>query len=204
MVLSTILLCGAVPFQSPTPTTSVQLINSSATPIHIVCCRCHMIPHQHQILPSPPLPDVVADSLPQVQRRKIISSSSTDHHHHHHQQIESSTNKQQCSAEEEDQVDLQDSNIGAKTLNHQWRQVGRDLRIIADTFSSSISRSSNNQPPTASSSSTWTIWNVLLQGAVVYVGWKVHRWTSEWSAVFIKHQSPITTPFSPSLSPPCK
>ena len=189
MVLSTILLCGAVPFQSPPPSSSsssVELMGqSTSTPIHIVCCRCHILPQQHQPPdPSSPdllLPDVVADSLP-VQRRKIISNSNE-----HHQQ-ETSTNKQQCSAaaaeeEEEDQVDLQDSNIGAKTLN-QWRQVGRDLRIIADTFSSSSSPSTltgssrnMNQPATASPSSIW-IWNVLLQGAVVYVGWKVHRWTS--------------------------
>jgi hypothetical protein len=137
------------------------------------------------------LPDVVADSIP-FQRRKIIPKTNNDHQQ---QYPTVSTKKQECSGadeeeEEEDQVDLQsDSNIGAKTFD-QWRQIGRDLRIIADTFSSSSpssstnissrSRSSNQQShPTAGSisSSTW-IWNVLLQGVVVYVGWKVHRWTS--------------------------
>ena len=162
MVFSTIFLCGAVPFEAPPDSQSTTL----SSPIHIVCCRCHAVPSAPP--PPPPrvvlLPDVVVDSLPR--RNKITDSSFP---------IDNNTKSrlvEQCS-DQEDQVDDDSSrqDIG-KTLD-QWRQVGRELRLIADTFSTR--GSSSNQPPPINGPN-W-IWNALLQGAVVYVGWRIHRWT---------------------------
>jgi hypothetical protein len=61
-----------------------------------------------------------------------------------------------------------------------WKQVGRDLQLIADAFSSSRCHQTQQHRRSrmiTSTSADW-IWNALLQSAVVYVAWKIHRWTS--------------------------
>ena len=157
MALSTILLCGAVPFDPPV-----------YEPVRtVVYCRCPVM--QPVRPPPPPLPDVVPrfnckqqQQHEIKQQQQIVTASlvpvdrlSTPHHQ-----------------------DEEDFSKNSNTL--AWKQVGRDLRIIADAFSASdrchISQHQRRRM-TISTSADW-IWNALLQSAVVYVAWRIHRWTS--------------------------
>ena len=142
---TTILLCGAVPFDPPV------YYESPIRPI--VYCNCAVI-HQHRPPPPPPprqqLPDVIPRLDPSLTTPKQVPAV-----------------KQQSTDEEDFSQLRKDNNILA------WRQVGRDLRMIADSFSNS-GRNHQRRRPT---SADW-IWRALIQSAVVYVVYKVHRWTS--------------------------
>ena len=146
-------LCGAVPFD---PSSS-----DDPAPAADHCHNCHRLietlliertfshfPPPHQPEPSLAvvnLPDVVADSIQQP-------------------------------AEATTKGDQLDRPFSSPSIKHDdlasWKQVGRDLRTIADHFQSSslIRRNSS-----AKDTSNWSWMDCVLKTLAVYVGWRIHR-----------------------------
>ena len=161
MALSTILLCGAVPFDPP-------VYESVRT---VVYCRCPVM--QPVRPPPPPLPDVVPRFNCKQQQQQ-----QQQHAIKHQQQIVTASLVPVGRLSTPPHQDEEDFSKNNNTL--AWKQVGRDLRIIADAFSASDrchTSQHQRRRMTTSTSADW-IWNALLQSAVVYVAWKIHRWTS--------------------------
>lgn len=155
-------LCGAVPFHP-----ALDCYGSADDgPAALRCCHCHVM-ESLQLLSSfeqsLPVTDHVdddnEDSLPDAvfRRDKFSQTEETD----------SPRDKQfgrlQVPADDEDE----DKSAA------QWRQVGQDLRRIADQFESL--RRPSGRHPQSSQTTSW-IQSYVLPGVVAYVGWRIQRW----------------------------
>jgi len=149
-----ILLCGAVPFE-PSVTNSAMISGP--------CEHCQIIEsflmdaenHREPSEPSPNLPDVVTDSFINV--KNVRMDDELDH-------------RRMIGAPSSPVAIIKDDE---EIVRQRWKQVGRDLRRIADDFH-------HHRTPRSSSSSNsngW-MWSYLINTLVVVAGWKIHRWMS--------------------------
>ena len=173
MVLPFLDLCAAIPFD---PVMAGQCVNNRV----LVCCHCHVMESLALLDPSDePHPSsqnnpvVAVDSLPDVVPRpsdKVPNCLTT---------------RLPSDEEEPDSPTLKDLHRHPdeedKSAAANWRQVGQDLRRIADQFetlrrptaATATSKVHRNQL----TSSSW-IQICILHGLVAYAGWKIQRWIS--------------------------
>lgn len=175
MVLPFLDVCGAVPFDpvSMAYDPAGQSVNNRV----LVCCHCHVMDSLAFLDPSdePPLhpsqeDNPVVDSLPDVVPRPSGK-------------VPNCLTARLPSDEEEPDSPL------IKDLHHQqdksaaadWKQVGKDLRRIADQFETlrrpAGASKHRNHATSSSSASSW-IQTCILHGLVAYAGWRIQRWIS--------------------------
>lgn len=138
-----ILLYGAVPLVN---SPQDQEINHRI----ITCCHCHVMEFLDLIQTDP------VDNLPDVVPRDKVPNPPCE---------------EPDSPVKDVQEPIQSPTDDKSAAN--WRQVGQDLRRIAEQFESS--RRSSDQP--SSSQHSW-IQSLILHGLAAYVGWRIQRWVS--------------------------
>ena len=158
-------LCGAVPIQ-----VDVDCATDTMPPV-LMCCHCHVIeslaPLRTSWLLEPSAVDdldVLDDNLPDVvPRDKMAMQSCREETDSHVKElIEISTSRQPTE--------------GDKAESDHWKEVGRDLRRIADQFQSSRRQLAGHR---TSQPSSW-IQTCLLHGLAAFVGWRIQRWIAGW------------------------
>ncbi|KAI9557581.1 hypothetical protein GHT06_017409 [Daphnia sinensis] len=173
MVLPLFSLCGAVPFD---PVMEYDAAGQSVNSRVLVCCHCHVMEslalldnpsdesYPFQSHPVDSLPDVVPRQSDKLHRLSAVASDGEE--------------PDSPSVKDIREFRMPDED---KSAADSWKQVGHDLRRIADQFE--ISR----RPATAgcrnfltSSSSTASSWiqTCILHGLIAYAGWRIQRWIS--------------------------
>lgn len=154
MAASLLFLCGAV------PVTDQQFERPLVMEERLVfCCCCHhvqpaapQVDQVQQVEPlqlQPPLPDVIPSfGSEQFSAKSALKRASTRE-----------------DAETPDETD--DGKLSAR----EWRQIGHDLRLIADRFQL------ERRAPDSSNSQHW-FWRTVAQTAAIYVGYRLHRWAT--------------------------
>ena len=172
MVLPFLDMCGAVPFD---PVMAYDPAGQSVNNRVLVCCHCHVMESLAFLDPSgephPSQDDPVVDNLPDVVPRRSDKVPNC------------LTTRLPSDEEEPDSPTLKDlhRHDQDKSAAADWKQVGQDLRRIADQFETlrrpAGTSKHRNQVTSSSTASSW-IQTCILHGLVAYAGWRIQRWIS--------------------------
>ena len=164
MVLPYLDLCAAIPFDPVMAYDPAgQIVNNRV----LVCCHCHvmeslsLLDPSDEPRPSQNNPVFAVDSLPDVVPRPSDKLPNC--------------RTMPIDEEEPDSPLLKDRYPEDKSAAANWKQVGKDLRRIADQFGT-LRRSAATQ--VTSSSRSWILQTCILNGLVAYAGWRIQRWIS--------------------------
>lgn len=151
-----ILLCGAVPLDLPSSYDPPADYHNRV----LMCCHCHVMEslalldtEDNQSLTDP------LNSLPDVVPRIKVQTPPCEE--------PDSPVKQILTTQDQSPISQDKSSV-------DWRQVGQDLRRIADQFESSRRPQSHQKQHVSGS---W-IQSVIVHGLAAYVGWRIQRWVS--------------------------
>ncbi|KAK4016631.1 hypothetical protein OUZ56_031589 [Daphnia magna] len=173
MVLPFFSLCGAIPFD---PVMEYDAAGQSVNNRVLVCCHCHVM-ESLALLDNPydetyPFQSHPVDSLPDVVPRQSDKLG--------HRLSVASDEEEPDSPSVKDIRELRMPDED-KSAADNWKQVGHDLRRIADQFETSrrpAKAGSRNFSTSSSPASSW-IQTCILHGLVAYAGWRIQRWISD-------------------------
>lgn len=173
MVLPFFSLCGAIPFD---PVMAYDPAGHSVNNRVLVCCHCHVMeslalldetsedPYPFQSHPVDRLPDVVPRHSDKLANRVSLANDEEE--------------PDSPSVKDIQQFRMPDEE---KSAAASWKQVGQELRRIADQFETSRQPATDNSTrrncTSSSAASSW-IQTCILHGLVAYAGWRIQRWIS--------------------------
>ena len=140
-------LCGAVPV-----TDLQQFDGPLITEERLVfCCCCHHVqPFTPQIAQAQQTEQQLPDVIPSFTGERIVTKSK--------------------SSPIEEEVETSDETDN-KLSSREWRQIGHDLRLIADRFQL------ERRTESTLNVQHW-LWRTVVQTAAIYIGYRLHRWAT--------------------------
>ena len=150
-------LCGAIPFD---PVMAYDPAAGESVNRVLMCCHCH-----------------VMESMALLERIEEQHTSDPDHNLPDVVPKIFPLNEEPDSSVKEIYPPPTDDKSAAN-----WKQVGQDLRRIADQFESMRQPGRKDQQSSAATAGSW-IQTCLVHGLIAYVGWRIQKWASGWSGI---------------------